>query len=83
MSMPARRHTAAGLLALTLALSGLAPRAFAAPVPAGAQAGQPVQAAASETGKTHSDPLCGIVELPLIGRVVERTRLRSRERRCR
>lgn len=69
MSMPARRHTAAGLLALTLALSGLAPRAFAAPVPAGAQAGQPVQAAASETGKTHSDPLCGIVELPLIGRV--------------
>lgn len=69
MRMPAHRHLAAGVLALTLALLWLPARAFAELVPVGAQAGQPVQAAVSDVSKTHSPSVCGIVELPVIGRV--------------
>jgi hypothetical protein len=66
MSLPARPYTAAALLALALWLPA---RACADPAPAGSQAGRPLRAAVSDAARTHGPSVCGIVELPVVGRV--------------
>ncbi|MGA2453661.1 MAG: hypothetical protein ABSG93_09100 [Solirubrobacteraceae bacterium] len=66
--MSARRYPLTVLLGLTLGLAGAAPAA-AAPAPAGVQAGRAVPAATSSAGHGHGVSLCGVVELPVVGKV--------------
>ena len=66
--MTSHRYRLVAALGLALGLFGAAPRAYAAPAPAGAQTGQAVQATKSAAGHHHSGSLCGLVELPVIGK---------------
>ncbi len=67
--MPSHRYGLAVVLGLAFGLFGAAPLAHAAPAPAGAQAGRATHAAKSAAGHQHGGSLCGLVELPVIGKV--------------
>ena len=67
--MRCRRYLLAVVLALAFGLFAGAPGAGAAPSPAGVQAGRPVDAAKSDGGHKQAGSLCGLVELPVVGKV--------------
>jgi hypothetical protein len=65
--MPAGRYRVAVVLGLTFGLFGAAPRAGAAPAPAGVQAGRAVQVADSAAHSEQANPICSVLELVPIG----------------